>query len=125
MLKAIHNKFFYIGLTIIVIVVLAFFVLPIILPATFITNLKTNLASTTPIIATSTASTSEKVIIKKVVAHLKAPEAVKGIYMTACVAGTPSFRAKLLKLVNETELNSIVIDIKDYSGTISFNIDNP
>jgi len=57
--------------------------------------------------------------------HIDTPEAVKGIYMTACVAGTPSFRKKLVKLVEETELNSLVIDIKDYTGTISFNTDNP
>jgi hypothetical protein len=44
--------------------------------------------------------------------------------MTACVAGTPSFRAKLLKLANETEINSIVIDVKDYTGTVSFETDN-
>ncbi|KND48443.1 MAG: hypothetical protein AB200_01790 [Parcubacteria bacterium C7867-005] len=52
--------------------------------------------------------------------HVKTPEAVKAIYMTACVAGTPSWRKSLMELVNKTELNSIVIDIKDYSGTISF-----
>jgi hypothetical protein len=45
--------------------------------------------------------------------------------MTACVAGTPSFRAKLLKLANETEINSIMIDVKDYTGTISFDTDHP
>jgi len=68
-------------------------------------------------------------VVKKepefVVTHIKTPEAVKGIYMTACVAATPSFRKKLVKLIEETELNSVVIDIKDYSGTISFKTDNP
>jgi len=57
---------------------------------------------------------------KFVVTHLKTPEPVKGIYMTACVAGTPSWRESMKKLVNETELNAVVIDIKDYSGTVSF-----
>jgi hypothetical protein len=57
---------------------------------------------------------------KEVVKHLDTPEPMKAIYMTACVAGTPSWRASLKKLVEETELNSIIIDIKDYSGTISF-----
>ncbi len=60
-----------------------------------------------------------------IVTHVATPDAVKGIYMTACVAGTPSFRKKLVALVEETELNSLVIDIKDYSGTISFKTDNP
>ncbi len=122
MLKIIHNKYFYIGLISIAILVLVFFILPSFLPATFIFNFKSDLAS---VASTSTTTIEEPVIIKKVITHQKVPEAVKGIYMTACVAGTPSFRTKLLKLANETEINSIVIDIKDYSGTISFNIDNP
>jgi hypothetical protein len=125
MLKTIHNKFFYIGLTFIVILVLAFFVLPIFLPANFIVNLKTDLAGTALSVSTSTSSTSEPIIIKKTVTHIKTPEVVKGIYMTACVAGTPSFRAKLLKFANETEINSIIIDVKDYTGTVSFPSDHP
>jgi len=126
MLKTIHNKYFYIGLTLIVILVLAFFVSPILLPATFVVNFKAgNLASSTIPMATSTIATSTSVVIKKVITHEKTPEAVKAIYMTACVAGTPSFRAKLLKFANETEINSIIIDVKDYTGTISFDIDHP
>ena len=54
------------------------------------------------------------------VVHLPTPEPLKAIYMTACVVGTPSFRAELAHLIDETELNSIVIDIKDYSGYLSF-----
>ncbi len=57
---------------------------------------------------------------RPVVRHVPRPEAVKAIYMTACVAGTPSFRERLVTLVRETEINSIVLDIKDYSGSISF-----
>lgn len=65
-------------------------------------------------------STQNLASAKKEVLHLKTPEPLKGIYMTQCVAGTPSFRKKVVNLVEETELNSIVIDIKDYTGTISF-----
>lgn len=57
---------------------------------------------------------------RPVVTHVPLPEQVKAIYMTACVAGTPTFRQKLVDVINSTEINSIVIDIKDYSGTISF-----
>jgi hypothetical protein len=57
---------------------------------------------------------------RSVVSHVPLPEQVKAIYMTACVAGTSEFRQKLVKLAQETEVNSIVIDVKDYSGTISF-----
>lgn len=59
-----------------------------------------------------------------IVTHVKIPEPLKGIYMTACVAATPSFRAKLVKLIDETELNSVIIDVKDYTGTIAFPTDN-
>ncbi len=52
--------------------------------------------------------------------HQPLPSDVKAIYMTACVVGTPSFRQRLVDLILETELNSVIIDIKDYSGTISF-----
>lgn len=54
------------------------------------------------------------------VAHVATPEAVKAIYMTSCVAGTPSFREKLIRLAEETEINSIIIDVKDYSGRLAF-----
>lgn len=57
---------------------------------------------------------------RPVVQHQPLPDEVKAIYMTACVAGTPSFRQSLVDLIEETEINSVVIDIKDYSGTISF-----
>lgn len=57
---------------------------------------------------------------REVVSHVPLPPAVKAIYMTSCVAGTPSFREKLLTLIRETEINAVVIDVKDFSGTISF-----
>ncbi len=57
---------------------------------------------------------------EEIVKHVKTPESVKAIYMTACVASTKNFRDDLVKLIEETEINSIIIDIKDYTGTISF-----
>ncbi|MCA9365689.1 hypothetical protein KC723_02245 [Candidatus Kaiserbacteria bacterium] len=58
--------------------------------------------------------------LRQIVEHVPLPPQVKAIYMTSCVAGTPNFRQQLVKLIQETEINSVVIDIKDYSGTISF-----
>jgi hypothetical protein len=80
---------------------------------------------TQPNNSTSTvlAETVEKEIPK--VAHIATPSAVKAIYMTQCVVGTPSFRDKLVKLIDDTELNAVVIDIKDYSGKIGFTTDDP
>ena len=63
----------------------------------------------------------EEVIDKReVVTHQPLPPQVKAIYMTACVAGTPDFRQRLINLMLETEINSVMIDIKDFSGTIAF-----
>lgn len=71
---------------------------------------------------------AEKVVEKPAlppVMHIATPESVKAIYMTQCVAGTPSWRERLTKLIDDTELNSVVVDIKDYSGTISFKPETP
>lgn len=54
------------------------------------------------------------------VTHLITPEPLKALYMTSCVAGTPSWRESLKAIVESTELNAIVIDVKDYTGIVSF-----
>jgi len=61
----------------------------------------------------------------KPLAHIKTPESVKSIYMSQCVVGTKTFRNSLVELVDTTELNSIIIDIRDFTGMISFPTDNP
>ncbi len=66
----------------------------------------------------------EEIDSRSIVNHVSLPEQVKTIYMTSCVAGTPSFRVDLIELAQATEINSIIIDIKDYSGTISFRPDS-
>lgn len=57
--------------------------------------------------------------------HIEKPDAVKGIYMTSWVAGTKSLRGRVIDLIKDTEINSIVIDIKDDTGMISFEPLNP
>jgi hypothetical protein len=74
--------------------------------------------------ATSSLDTVEPAEEKFVAIHIKTPEAVKAIYMTSWVAGTPSFREKLVNIADETEINSIIIDIKDYTGRIAFKVEN-
>ncbi|MDP2669006.1 MAG: putative glycoside hydrolase [bacterium] len=56
----------------------------------------------------------------KPVVHIATPKAVKAIYMTSWVAGTPKWRAQLVDFIKKTEINSLVIDVKDYTGTVSF-----
>jgi len=57
--------------------------------------------------------------------HIKTPEAVKAIYMSSWVAGTKDWRGKLVDMIKKTELNSVVIDVKDYTGRISFDTGDP
>lgn len=59
------------------------------------------------------------------VTHISTPDSVRAVYMSQCAAGTPSFRTSFLKMLDETELNAIVIDIRDYSGKIAFPTNNP
>lgn len=58
--------------------------------------------------------------IKEAPKHIATPKAVKSIYMSACAASSNSFRESLVSLADTTEVNSIIIDVKDFSGTISF-----
>lgn len=62
-----------------------------------------------------TASTSVRVVT-----HIKTPEDVKSIYMSSWVAGTPSIRSRLVNLIEDTELNAVVIDVKDNTGLVSW-----
>lgn len=74
-------------------------------------------ATTTPSLTTAKPSS--------LVSHVATPANVRAIYMSQCVAGTPSFRDTLAKLIETTDLNAVVIDIKDYSGGIGFPTDDP
>lgn len=60
-----------------------------------------------------------------VAAHLSTPEHVKAVYMSQCAAGTPSFREYFHELLDTTELNAIIIDIRDYTGYIAFSSEHP
>ena len=45
---------------------------------------------------------------------------VKGLYLTAYSAGSPKKIDEIIGLIDKTELNAVVIDIKDYSGKILY-----
>jgi hypothetical protein len=45
---------------------------------------------------------------------------VKGIYITAYTAANESSRNRIIDLIDATELNSVVIDIKDYTGYLLY-----
>lgn len=49
---------------------------------------------------------------------------VKGLYLTAYSAGSSKKLGQIIDLIDRTELNAVVIDIKDYSGLVLFNTKN-
>lgn len=53
------------------------------------------------------------------------PDSIRAIYMSSWVAATPSLRAKLVDFIDTTELNSVIIDIKDSTGRVSFMPQDP
>ena len=53
------------------------------------------------------------------------PSVIKGIYITGWTAGSSARMQALIDLVKRTELNAVVIDIKDYSGYVSYVMDVP
>lgn len=59
------------------------------------------------------------------ISHIATPSAVKGLYMTSWVAGTTSMRDHVIGLVDTTEANTIVFDIKDDTGKISYPVEDP
>lgn len=56
--------------------------------------------------------------------HIETPDAVRSIYVSSWVAATPSLLNNLIEFVGDSEINSVIIDIKDSTGNISFAIDN-
>lgn len=76
-------------------------------------------------VSTAVSSASPEAGLPEPARHLPTPDPLKAIYMTSCVVGTLSFREKLVRIADETEINAIVIDVKDFSGTLSFKPQNP
>lgn len=66
-----------------------------------------------------------------VASHIVTPPVVRGVYLTNWLAGARDregnfyMRERLKKLIDETELNAIVFDIKDDTGRIGFEVFNP
>ncbi|TSC89054.1 MAG: Uncharacterized protein G01um10143_435 [Parcubacteria group bacterium Gr01-1014_3] len=51
------------------------------------------------------------------------PEPIKAIYLTSYSGGNATKIASVIKLIKETELNAVVVDMKDYSGFVAYNTD--
>ena len=96
------------------------FVTPEFIKVEYAQNTATSVVAVIDPLTPDTESIKSVTDNRPVVQHVPLPAQVKTIYMTSCVAGTPSFRQDLIDLIQETEINSVIIDVKDYSGTISF-----
>lgn len=53
------------------------------------------------------------------------PVKVKGVYISAYVAGTASMMDEIIAQIDRTEVNAVVIDVKDDNGRITFAMDSP
>lgn len=77
------------------------------------------------VVEKATPDTEEPAEKPFVATHVKTPDQVKGVYMTSWVAGTPTLRSNVVRLIEETELNTVIIDIKDDTGRVSFEVNDP
>ena len=62
---------------------------------------------------------------KPVATHIPTPTPVKAIYVSSWVAASPTPLKRVMDLIDTTEVNAVVLDIKDATGRISFLTDNP
>jgi len=108
-----QKKHLFILLTVIILIVLGFLFIPSIVEQRSRKPLVISATSSEPVLTAGE-------IVELKVQHISTPRAVKGLYMTACVAGGKTLRENLVNLIGRTELNTVVIDIKDYSGYISY-----
>lgn len=119
-IKKFNSKYFFaIGIIVSILLTLAYFQIPKIIHLNYsipVDSIKNQ---------EFTVVLAEELIqkeLKPIVAHKETPEAVKAIYISSWAAGTKDFRKRILNKIEGTEINSVVIDIKDYSGRISFNV---
>ncbi len=75
--------------------------------------------------ATSTASVVDGVQsattpVPFVASHLQTPVPLKAVYISSWVAGSRLRRERIVNLIDTTEINAVVIDVKDSTGHISF-----
>lgn len=77
------------------------------------------------LVVNTVSTTTTKVPDIFMPSYVQTPNQVKAIYMTSWVASNNKLRSGLVSIVDTTEINSIVIDIKDYSGKLVFAITDP
>ncbi len=96
-------------------------------------SIEINRANDLPLSINNANENNTNIIIEQIVdvppeifvTHKKIPEAVKAVYVSGWVAGSTKLMNNIINLIDRTELNAIVIDIKDSTGRVSFMTDNP
>ena len=63
----------------------------------------------------TTLTINKKAAVKKI-----KPDYVRAIYLTANSAGSEKYRANIITAMKNSRINSVVIDVKDYSGYILY-----
>ena len=58
-------------------------------------------------------------------AHVAMPKEVRGFYMTSFSAASPQIRHNLFEYAKRNDLNTVVIDIKDFGGALAFDTKDP
>ena len=128
-MKTKSHKHLLIAFIVLVILALGFFVLPQVVAKTYVADSIATLEKEEEDNNGGLFGKKEEEIVPETPAyiadHIETPEPLYGVYMTSWVAGTPSLRNAVVKLVDETPINAIVLDIKDYSGKISFAMSDP
>jgi hypothetical protein len=56
--------------------------------------------------------------------HKKKPEYIKAVYYTAYAAGRTSKIDQIISLAKNTEVNSVIIDVKEVDGKVSYDMSN-
>lgn len=74
---------------------------------------------------TETVTVTEEETTAEVIQLVKEPVKVKGIYVSAYVAGNPDMMDTIIRHLDETELNAVVIDFKDDDGRITTPLNVP
>lgn len=92
--------------------------------SSFVTNEDTYLSYRRPLLSTSNISMRSEIPPYPPFLRVNKPE-VKGIHVTSWVAGSSKLRHNVFKLIDETELNTIVIDLKESDGRIAYEADIP
>lgn len=57
--------------------------------------------------------------------RVRMPDTVKAVYLSSWGASSASLRRGVLDLARTSEVNAVVIDIKDYSGRVALHTDDP